>query len=220
MRNCNPLRKPNSLPRSCGSEAVRNKSISLPFNSVLMVRDERQSHPAPTTRRCFTAIAHPASLRSSEAAGQRFSVADCDCPIRYFDKLRYRNPARIAPSQNRFDMTFAPQRNGGLHREDGQRTTMRAICRSCTIFFSNSGIHAVESGAHHHTTRFEYSRRRVQISSRNSARTKIQRRPSLLFQLTGIPFCQRQRPRRGRFRFITNLRLCTMLKNSGYLDQK
>jgi hypothetical protein len=66
MRNCNPLRKPNSLPRSWGSEACGNKSISLPFNSVLMVRDERQSHPAPTARRCFTAIAHPVSLRSSK----------------------------------------------------------------------------------------------------------------------------------------------------------
>jgi hypothetical protein len=156
MRNCNPLRKPNSLPRSWGSEACGNKSISLPFNSVLMVRDERQSHPAPTARRCFTAIAHPVSLRSSKV------LANDSLSRIVTVRSALRQTALQKPSQ-----TFVVQ---------------------------------------------------VQISSRNSARTKIQRRPSLLFHLTRIPFCQRER--RGRFRFITNLRLCTMLKNSGYLDQK
>jgi|RhiMetdeSRZDD1v2_1073273.scaffolds.fasta_scaffold32701_9 hypothetical protein len=49
MRNCNPLRKPNSLPLKFeGPEAfVTNQFPSLLY-SVLMVRDGRQPVPRPT----------------------------------------------------------------------------------------------------------------------------------------------------------------------------
>jgi len=117
-------------------------------------------------------------------------------------------------------MTFAPQGNGGLRREDGRRTTMRAICRSCTIFFSNvwNTCCRIRSPSSHHTIRVLKTPSSDLVKefspNQNSEKAKSPLpadRNTVLS--TGAPST-------WSIPIHNKSALCTMLKNSGYLDQK